>query len=136
MIRIIPNNNLPDAIVKYLIAAISMILLFYTGYRAATLSFVIDESISYNVYSQYKFMDIVSYKVASSNSHMINTLLIHYISRIFGTSEFLLRLPSLVSHLIYLIFTYKIIKQIRSPLIVLAGFIILNLNPFLLDFFH
>lgn len=110
-------------------------LLFYSGYRAATLSFTIDESISYNVFVPLRVMGIISYKIASSNHHMLNTLAMKFMSAIFGSSEFSLRFPSLVCHLLYIIFTYKIVRKNSSPYLVLAGFILLNLNPYMLDFF-
>ena len=122
-------------LVNIIIILVSVLLLIYTGYRAATLSFTIDESISFNVFVPLKFMGIISYKIASSNHHMINTLCMKFMAYFFGTSEFSLRFPSLLSHCFYLIFTYKIIKKISSPFIVLAGFLLLNLNPYLLDFF-
>lgn len=129
------NNNISNIILNTVIVIVSIILLIYTGYRAATLSFIIDESLSFNVFSPLSFMDIVSYKIPTANNHMINSLFLKYISQLFGTTEFLLRSPSLVSHLIYIIFSYKIIKKVSSPLIGLAGFLLLNLNPFMLDYF-
>jgi len=129
------STGIVNKIVNIVIIIVSLLLLVYTGYRAATLSFTIDESISYNVFVPLKFMDIVSYKIASSNHHLINTLCMKFMSMIFGTSELSLRSPSLLSHLFYIIFTYKIVKKISSPYMVLSGFLLLNLNPYLLDFF-
>lgn len=122
-------------IVDIIVILISLLLLIYTGIRAATLSFTFDESLSFNRFVSLRFMDIVSYKIVSSNNHMINTLFMKYISMLFGTNELLLRLPSLFSHLIYIIFSYRIIRKASSPYVVLAGFLFLNLNPFLLDYF-
>ena len=133
--KISVGTGILDKIVNIAIITVSILLLIYTGYRAATLSFTIDESISFNVFVPLKFMDIVSYKIASSNHHMINTLCMKFMSMIFGSSEFSLRFPSLLSHLFYIIFTYKIVKKISSPNLVLAGFLLLNLNPYMLDFF-
>ncbi|HEY5535215.1 MAG TPA: glycosyltransferase family 39 protein [Ignavibacteria bacterium] len=122
-------------LVYILIFSISIFLLIYTVYRAATLSFTFDESLSYNIFVPLKFMDIVSFKIALANNHIINTLCMKYISIIFGSSELLLRLPSILSHLVYIVFTLKILKNVASPLILLAGFLLLNINPYLLEFF-
>lgn len=127
-----------DAIYKtvdIIVIVISILLLTYTGIRAASLSFTFDESLSYNRFVSLRFLDIVSYKIPNANNHMINTLFMRYISILFGNSEFLLRLPSLVSHLIYIIFSYRIIRKVSSPFVALAGFLLLNLNPFFLDYF-
>ena len=129
------KNINTNKIVKIIVILISLLLLIYTGFRAATLSFTFDESLSFNRFVSLRFIDIVSYKIPNANSHMINTLFMRYISLLFGTNEFLLRFPSLVSHLIYIIFSYRIIRKASSPYIVLAGFLLLNLNPFLLDYF-
>lgn len=124
-----------NKVVNASITVISALLLFYTGYRAATLSFTIDESISFNVFVPLRFMDIISYKISTANHHLLNTLAMKYMSALFGSGEFSLRFPSLVCHLFYMIFTYKIVRKNVSPYLVLAGFLLLNLNPYLLDFF-
>jgi len=118
-----------------LIITISLLLLVYSSYRAAILSFTIDESISFNYLEGRSFMDIVSYKHATANHHMLNALFMKYLSGVFGESEFVLRIHSLLSHVIYMIFTYKILIRFCRPLMMITGFIILNLNPYLLDFF-
>lgn len=129
------NNSILIIIVNIAVFLISVLLLIYSVLRATSLSFTIDESISYIVFVPLKFMDIVSFKIAIANNHMINTLFMKYISVLFGSNELLLRLPSILSHLVYIVFSYKIIKKIASPVILLAGFLLLNLNPYLLDFF-
>ena len=58
-----------------------------------------------------------------------------FFSLIFGNSEFVLRLPNLIAHVVYLIFTYLIVKKISNKPLMICGFILLNFNPYLLDFF-
>ncbi|MHC1703843.1 MAG: ArnT family glycosyltransferase [Tenuifilaceae bacterium] len=129
------NYRITNKIVNIAIITISLMLLFYTGYRATVLSFTFDESLSFNYYVPLKFMEIISYSLPSSGNHMLNTLSMKFISNFIGSSEFLLRLPSLLSHVCYIIFTYLICKKISTPVIALAGFIILNTNPCMLEFF-
>jgi hypothetical protein len=128
-------RNVADRITVILIAIISLLLLFYTGLRAATMSFTIDESLSYNLYSSRSFMDIISYSPAIANNHMINSLCIKIISLLPSANEFLFRLPSLLSHLIYIIISFRIVKKTSSPILIICGFLLLNLNPYMLDFF-
>jgi hypothetical protein len=45
------------------------------------------------------------------------------------------RLPSLFSHLLFLFFSYKLVKDFQSKWLVIASFLIINLNPYMLDFF-
>ena len=124
-----------QVLVNITLIIVSILLIIYSVYRAATISFTIDESISYNVFVPLSFMDIVSFKIAIANNHMLNTLCMKYISQLFGSSELLLRFPSILSHIVYIIFSYKITRKVSSPVILLAGFLFLNLNPYLLDFF-
>lgn len=129
------SNFLSDRILNITVIIISLLLLIYSCCRAAILSFTIDESISYNLFVPLKFMDIISYAIPSSNNHILNTLGMKYFSLLFGPGEFVLRVPSLLSHLAYLFFTYRILKSSAAPIIIIAGFLLLNLNPYLLDFF-
>jgi hypothetical protein len=46
-----------------------------------------------------------------------------------------LRLPNILAHVIYLIGTLVFLKRFQHPVLQLAGFVMLNLNLFLLDFF-
>jgi uncharacterized membrane protein len=58
-----------------------------------------------------------------------------FFGQIFGNSEFSLRLQSIIAHCIYLLFSFLIVRQFRSSLLIIGGFIILNINPYFLDFF-
>ncbi len=58
-----------------------------------------------------------------------------YSEMLFGASELALRMHSVIAHVIFLLFSYLILKHVKKPWIKLAGFLILNVNPFLLDFF-
>lgn len=53
---------------------------------------------------------------------------------LFGTSELVLRLPNILSHLLYLVFTFKLFER-YTPKYALLYFVLINSNPFLIDFF-
>jgi uncharacterized membrane protein len=114
-----------------------IIMLFYTAYRAYSLSFTHDESYSFNHYVNSSVIDIFTYNLNPiiANSHILNTLSMKWFSSMFGNSEFVLRFHSVLAHILYLIFTYLILKETQSKFILIFGFIILNCNPYLLDFF-
>ncbi len=128
------NISNPLNIVVYLIG---ILLLSYTGYRSYALSFTHDESYSFIHYVHSSVLDILTYNLDPiiANSHPLNTLSMKWMGALFGNSEFILRFHSFIAHFIYLIFTYLILKESQSKVIILFGFIILNCNPYLLDFF-
>ncbi len=115
----------------------SVFLLIYSGYRSATLSFTHDESFSFIKYVHFSVWDIITYKVdpVIANNHILNTLCMKWQSSLFGNSEFSLRLHSWISHVLYLVFSYLILKETKSKSVLVFGFILLNFNPYLLDFF-
>ena len=114
---------------------LSALLLFYTGWKAVVISFTHDESRSFNLFVPQNFMDIISLKKPDANNHLLNTLFMKYSSMFFGNSEFALRWHSVASHLIYILFTWLIVSRTSSALIAFSGFVLLNVNPFLLDYF-
>jgi len=123
---------------KFLCISIALLLLTYSTYRSVNLSFTHDESNSYLHGVHHSFMEIVSNNMplATANNHMINTLLMKFFEFLFNSSSvFVLRLQSLIAHMLYLLFTFLILKDIKSKLIFFCGFILLNLNPYLFDFF-
>lgn len=123
--------------VNFGLLIVSVFLLVYTGYRCFTLSFTHDESFSFIHYVNSSVSDIISYNLNPiiANSHTLNTLSMKWLGGLFGNSEFVLRFHSFLAHIIYLIFTYLILKEFNSKFMLIFGFLILNCNPYLLDFF-
>ncbi|HPS63182.1 MAG TPA: hypothetical protein PLK82_08970, partial [Bacteroidales bacterium] len=113
---------------------ISMVLLGSSVYKALTTSFTHDESLTYNHYVTAPLGDILTLKEASPNSHLLNTLLMKAFSAIFGPSPLVLRFPNLLAHLGFLVFTFLLLRR-SHPLLLLPLFILVNANPYLLDFF-
>ncbi len=132
---------MPDSqvspVVKWSCFIVATILLAYTGYRAYSLSFTHDESLTYNYMVHNSIMDIISNNTSyiSANNHILNTLFMKAFEGVLGNSEFSLRLQSLIAHCLYLLFTFKLLKGTGSKTAVLCGFLLLNVNPYLLDFF-
>jgi hypothetical protein len=104
-------------------------VLLSSVYRAATVPFTIDESLSFA-----SFTWDPSWRV-KANNHLLNTALMHGSSILLGNSEISLRLPNLLAHGAYLLCALALIKRFRHPVLQLTGFAVLNLNLFLLDFF-
>jgi hypothetical protein len=119
--------------VDYFLLIPVFIALFYTFYRAATLSLTHDEALIYFMALQNSAGQIIGYIIPQD--HMLNTLLIHYSISIFPDSEFFIRLPNLLGHLLFIIYSRLLLRRLGNDHILIAGFIILNFNPYLLDFF-
>lgn len=108
-------------------------LSFYTHYRAATLSVTHDEGIIYRVISENSACQIFNYVIPQD--HMMNSLLMKFSCQLFPDSEYTLRLPNLFGHLLYIIFSILLLLKLKNPHLLVAGFVLLNFNPYLLDFF-
>jgi hypothetical protein len=104
-------------------------LLVSSVYRAATFPFTHDESLSFAIFSWEPAWG------AAANNHLLNTWLMQWCSMLFGHAELSLRLPNILAHVMYLMATLVFLKRFQHPVLQLAGFVMLNLNLFLLDFF-
>ena len=111
------------------------LLFFYTAYRAYAIPFTIDECNTLRKYVHASIADIWSCKPLSANNHIFNSLLMKLSGALFGNSPVAYRLPNLLAHLVYLVSGIKILLYFKRPLLIFTGFLLLNLNPFLLDFF-
>jgi hypothetical protein len=123
--------------VKIFCFIVAALLLTYTILRGFKLSFTHDESFTYLYCSQDSFMEIISNRTTliSANNHILNTLFIKLFDNTIGSSEIALRLHSIIAHIIYLIFTFLLVRNLKSAFLIISGFIILNANPYLLEFF-
>jgi len=105
----------------------------YAVLRAIRVPFTIDEAQTYIRYLSAAPSAIFDFGVA--NNHFLNTLLAKLFSSIFGSGELVLRLPSLLSYALYLYFGFRLLDRFVSPMTAVLGFLLLNLNPYVLDFF-
>jgi 4-amino-4-deoxy-L-arabinose transferase-like glycosyltransferase len=116
-------------LVSILLVAVSVALVATSAYRAATSSFTHDESLSFAIFTWAPDLG------STANNHLLNTWLMRLCSSLFGNSELSLRSPNIVAHAIYLVSTLLLLKRLEQPLIQVVGFVLLALNPFVLDFF-
>ncbi len=128
------KKNTPVALTVLLGAA----LLLYTSLRAIKLSMTHDESSSFTFW-----MNVSVWKCffspdcwGTANLHWLYVFLMKPAVNLFGDSEWAIRFPSLLGHLVYLLFSFRLSKMwAKNEWLALASFMMLNLNPFLLDFF-
>ena len=137
ILKMVLEKYVSFKIINWLLLLLSSFLLVYAGYRSSILSFTHDESFTFTHYISASVGEIVSYNISPviANNHILNTLCMKLFSGIFGNSEFVLRLHSFLAHILYMRMTYLILKTTNSRFILLFGFIILNVNSYLLDFF-
>jgi hypothetical protein len=113
---------------------VSLLLLSYVVVRAATLSITYDEAWTMIGFVQQQFMDILSYSPCSTNNHILNTILIKLTVVLSGETVFKARLPNVLAFILYLFYSWRICGFFPNVKGMLA-FLVLLLNPFMLDFF-
>lgn len=121
-----------------LIFGISAIAFVYIFYRAATLSLVHDEAYTFTNYAKYaSIQDIVFYKNPIANNHLLNSLLINFIIKLpYGEHEIFIRLPNVLSFMVYSFSIFGILKTLfKDRFLQVLLFSLFILNPYLLDFF-
>ena len=84
----------------------------------------------------HSYADIVTFKaIVSANVHPLSFVITKFFTGIFSNHIFFLRLGSLLAQLLYLAYTYKLVKHLFSNTWwQLAAMILLHCNPFLFDF--
>lgn len=117
-----------------LVVVFGLGLLWYISYKAFHLSFTHDEAYTYTHYVHQAFMDIISYKTPYTNNHILNTVLMKYSEVFFGSSELALRLPNILAFVIYSVFSVLLFYK-YCPKLILPFYLLMVLNPYLLDFF-
>ena len=124
-----------DAIVyKSLLLVISITLLIFMVKRTAEAAFTFDEAATYLNYISASPVAIFNFN--SANNHLVNTLLAKLAWTLGGSSEFVLRLPNLLAFAVYLLFSFLILDRfVKNKIIAVCGYLLLSLNPYVLDFF-
>lgn len=109
--------------------------MIYEVARASRVAFTIDEATTYLLYLSSNIAAVFNLNWATNN-HFLNTLLAKLFCGLAGNSEFVLRLPSLLGYGVYLLFSFLILDRfIRNKVVAVCGFLLLNLNPYVLDYF-
>lgn len=108
----------------------SLLVFIYVSWRAYRVGFTHDESLSFTLIQG----DLT--QCWTANNHWGNTLLMWISASIFGNAEWALRLPNVLSFLVFSYSIYLIHKNfLTSTWSLWIAFPILLLNPFILDFF-
>lgn len=113
-------------------------LLFYSTLRADRLSLTHDECGSWEAWTDFPIFQCY-YSLDcwnTANLHWLYVLLMKPAIHLFGNSELAIRLPALLGHVVYLVFSGMLVRSWASRYwLALFGFILLNTNAYLLEFF-
>lgn len=113
--------------------ALAIFALALIAVRIAVQSIVIDEGDTYVYWASGKFSKPWR---PHANNHLLNTYLIWVFTRLFGLSNYSMRLPSFIGALLYVTAVYRFCVSFTGKLLLgLPLYGCFLLNPFVLDFF-
>ena len=119
----------------YLLLFLTIILWIYNIIKATQVPFYWDEIYTYLRYVKPGIIFIREYERMDANNHLLNTWLIQGCVKVFGVSEFIIRLPSVFSFTVYAFFAVRFSSEFKSLLFQFGCLVILLLNPFVNDYF-
>ena len=109
----------------------------YVFYRASALSITHDEALSYLHFAWLpkSYWEIITYKIPTTNNHLLNSILMRWFTSHFGNSEIIIRTPNLIGYAFYLSSTVLILRMLLRRYQLLLGILFLALHPFLIGYF-
>jgi hypothetical protein len=123
----------PAKCLGILFGLIASALFVYEVLRAARISITFDEAATHMTYLSSSVFAV--FDLRSANNHFLYTFLARLSGIFAGSSEISLRLPSLLGYLLYLGSSWAILNRFFGRFMALSGFLFLNLNPYVLDYF-
>ena len=117
-------------IIIFCISISAIISIYYSG-----ISLWADELFStVETNSSMSLLSVVKEASLSDSWPPLYYILLHYIQLLFGDSEFVLRLPSIILNLISIVFVYLLTNQIYSKKEALLSCILFSFSPFILSY--
>jgi hypothetical protein len=120
---------------KYLYVVVGLLAFLYVLTRSIFVGITYDEAWTISSFVPLKPFDLLVYPPSDANNHLLNTILIKFFYHFGLNSLFFTRLPNVLAFVVYLFFAYKITTGFMSVRSGVVTFLLLILNPFLLDFF-
>jgi hypothetical protein len=117
------------------ICTVALLLFAYVALRAARLPITWDEAYNYLEFTRQGVLWPTRLRAMSANNHYLTTWLSLLTTTAFGVSALALRLPTLAAYVLFLYYTARLAAELPSPALRGSAFLVLNLNPYLLDFF-
>ena len=106
-------------------------------YKVFNVPITHDEVATVVHYSNFTYWEIMMYPDASPNNHILNTLFTKTFMYVFGNDQWVVRLPNLLSFILYALGSYRLISMFfgQKSLFFLAASLMFVANPYLMDFF-
>jgi hypothetical protein len=131
--RTAPARTSSPIVSNALAAAACLFFAAFAVVRAVRVPLTYDEAATY---LKYVSRDALApFNFAYATNHFLNSLLARLFSRILGRSDMVLRLPSLLGYGMYLSGSLLILRRLADRVVAFGGLLLLNLNPYLLDYF-
>jgi hypothetical protein len=118
---------------KALILGLALFFMAYEVTRALNVAMTFDEAATYLNYISSDLLSLFNFNFATN--HFVNTFLAKICYVLWGNHDFVLRIPNLLGYGLYLIFSFLLLNRFVGKTTAVFGFCLLNLNPYLLDFF-
>jgi hypothetical protein len=122
---------------NYILLGLALLVWVYIAWKAAVMGMTHDESASFIYMNDVNILGFLFDKNAwpNANNHYLNTLFFQVTTRLFGNSEIVIRLFSVLSYGIAAYFFILLSQDIKNSYLRLASFGFVFLNPYFIDFF-
>ena len=107
----------------------------YNIIKARQVPFYWDEIYTYLNYVKPGVIFLQTFNKMDANHHLLNTWLIQIAIKTFGKHEFIIRLPNVISFLLFAFYAIKLTDFFKSVIMKWGVVLILLLNPFVNDYF-
>lgn len=113
-----------------------LLIVFYIFIRAKLLSLTWDEAYTFFNFVRHSSWLPHDFNYMAANNHLLNTWLMKCSIGLFGETELSLRLPNVLAAAFFFFATIKTLRLLFTKTgQVAAAFLLVALNPFMLDFF-
>ncbi len=117
------------------LSMMSLVAIFIS-YKALTMQVTCDEAYTVQILAHEPLWDLVSYKSAYTNNHLLNTLCVKALFLVFGKNHVLARLPCWLAMWAYFYFCGQLSRRfIQNDWVSALFWAVMCLNPYLIDFF-
>lgn len=121
--------------IQFIYFTIGLFLFAYVLIRAYAVGITYDEAWTITTFVPQTVINIINYTPADANNHIINTLLVKLFFLSGNSSLFVTRLPNILTFILYMVFSFRITYKYLPGYTGVFCFLLLLMNPFVLDFF-
>jgi hypothetical protein len=121
--------------------AICLALAVFVVSRAARVPLTYDEAAAYlryiapHVLPEFDAGPLAVFNFEVATNHFLSTVLTKLSVLAAGSGELPLRVPALLGYALYVWYSLRLLQRLTNNAVAVGGLLLLNLNPYLLDFF-